>query len=167
MNWVDAVIVIVALIGALSGLRQGLIMAVFGFLGLIAGVALAGWAADPLAARISSDGSEWAHVLAFIIILMIVMVVFHIGGMIVKQFIKFIMLGWVDSLGGALLGLLVGALLATAGLFAVGKWAAEVGATGVQEAIGDSPLAKLLMDSFRFLLLLLPEQFDVVRDFFA
>ena len=167
MNWVDGVIIIVALIAAFSGLRQGLIMAIFGFLGLVAGVAFAGWAADPLADKISSDGAAWAHVLAFIIILIIVMVVFHIAGMIVKQFVKLIMLGWVDSIGGALLGLLVGALLATAVLIAVGKWAAGVGATGVEEAIGNSSLAELLMDSFRFLLLLLPDRFDVVREFFA
>ncbi|MBM4444018.1 MAG: CvpA family protein [Chloroflexi bacterium] len=167
MNWVDGVIIIVALIAAFSGLRQGLIMAVFGLLGLIAGVAFAGWASDPLAGRISSDGAEWAHVLAFIIILVIVMVAFHIAGMIIKQFVKLIMLGWVDSLGGAMLGLFVGSLLATAVLIAVGKWAARVGATGVEEAIGNSPLAELLMDSFRFLLLLLPGRFEVVRDFFA
>ena len=167
MNWVDGMIAIVALIAAFSGLRQGLIMAVFGFLGLMAGVAFAGWAADPLATRISSGGAEWAHVLAFIIILVIVMVAFHIAGMIIKQFVKLIMLGWVDSIGGALLGLLVGALLATAVLIAVGKWAAGVGATGVEETIGNSTLAELLMDSFRFLLLLLPDRFEVVREFFA
>ncbi|OGO09459.1 MAG: hypothetical protein A2Y61_07565 [Chloroflexi bacterium RBG_13_60_13] len=105
--------------------------------------------------------------LAFIIILVIVMVAFHIAGMIIKQFVKLIMLGWVDSIGGALLGLLVGALLATAVLIAVGKWAAGVGATGVEETIGNSTLAELLMDSFRFLLLLLPDRFEVVREFFA
>lgn len=167
MNWVDAVIIVVGLIGAFSGFRQGLIMAIFGFLGLIAGVAFAGWAADPLADKISSDGAAWAHVVAFIIILMIVMVVFHIVGIIIKQFVKMIMLGWVDSLGGALLGLFVGALVAAAILLAVGKWAAGVGASGVEEAISNSSLAKLLMDTFRLLLLLLPERFSVVREFFA
>jgi membrane protein required for colicin V production len=167
MNWVDAAIIGVGLIGALSGFRQGLIMAIFGFLGLIAGVAFAGWASDPLADNISSDGAAWAHVLAFIIILVIVMVVFHIAGTLIKQSVKLIMLGWVDSLGGALLGLFVGALLATAVLIALGKWAAGVGATGVEETIGNSTLAELLMDSFRFLLLLLPDRFEVVREFFA
>jgi uncharacterized membrane protein required for colicin V production len=154
MNWVDAVIIVVALIGAFSGFRQGLIMSVFGFLGLIAGVAFAGWAADPLADKISPDGAGWAYILSFIIILVIVMVVFHL-------------VGWLDSLGGALIGLFVGALLAAAVLIAVGKWAAGAGASGVEEAIGDSSLAELLMDSFRLLLLLLPERFSVVREFFA
>jgi uncharacterized membrane protein required for colicin V production len=167
MNWVDGVIIIVALIGAFSGFRQGLIMSIVGFLGLIAGVALAGWAADPLADKISPDGAGWAYILAFIIVLIIVMVIFHIVGTIIKQFIKLIMLGWLDSFGGALLGLFVGALLAAAVLIAVGRWAASVGASGVEEAIGNSALAELLMDSFRLLLLLLPEKSSVVRGFFT
>ena len=167
MNWVDAVIIVVALIGAFSGFRQGLIMSVFGFLGLIVGVAFAGWAADPLADKISPDGAGWVYILSFILILVIVMVVFHLVGTVLKQFIKLIMLGWLDSLGGALIGLFVGALLAAAVLIAVGKWAAGAGSSGVEEAIGDSSLAELLMDSFRLLLLLLPERFSVVREFFA
>ncbi len=167
MNWVDGVIIIIALIGAFSGFRQGLIMSFVGFLGLIAGVALAGWAADPLADKISPDGAGWAYILAFIIVLIIVMVIFHIVGTIIKQFIKLIMLGWLDSLGGALLGLFVGALLAAAVFIAVGRWAAGAGASGVEEAIGNSALAELLMDSFRLLLLLLPDKFSVVRGFFV
>jgi len=167
MNWVDGVIIVAALIGAFSGLRQGLVMSIVGFLGLVAGVAFAGWAADPLADKISPDGAEWAYILAFIIVLIIVMVVFHLVGTIIKQFIKLIMLGWLDSLGGALLGLFVGALLAAAVLIAVGRWASGVEASGVEAAIGDSSLAELLMDSFHLLLLLLPEKFGVVREFFA
>ena len=100
------------------------------------------------------------------IILLIVLFIFNLVGTILKQFIKLIMLGWVDSLGGALLGLFVGSLLAAAVFIAVGKWASTVGAVGVQDAIGESALAELLMDSFRLLLLLLPERFQVVKDFF-
>ena len=166
MNWVDVVILIVALLGAFVGFRQGLVLSIFSFLGLVAGVAVAGWASGPLADRISPDAA-WAYVLAFIIILLIVIFLFNLVGTILKQFIKLIMLGWVDSLGGAVLGLFVGSLLAAAILIAVGKWSSTVGATGVQEAIGESALAELLMDSFRLLLLLLPERFQVVRDFFT
>lgn len=166
MNWVDAVIIIVALLAAFAGFRQGLILTVFSFLGLIAGVAVAGWASGPLADKISPDAA-WAYVLVFIIILLIVLFLFNLVGTILKQFIKLIMLGWVDSLGGALLGLFVGALLAAAIFIAVGKWSATVGAIGIQDAIGESALAELLMDSFRLLLLLLPERFQVVKDFFT
>lgn len=167
MTWVDGVIIVVALIGAFAGFRQGLIMAIFGFLGLIVGVAFAGWAAGPLADKISPSGAEWAYVLAFIIVLIIVMVIFHLVGTIIKQFIKLIMLGWLDSLGGAFIGLFVGALLAAAVMIVVGKWAASVGSSGVEDAIGNSALARLLIDSFRLLLVLLPERLNVVRQFFT
>lgn len=166
MNWVDGVIVVVALIAAFAGFRQGLVLTVFTFVGLIAGVAVAGWAADPLAEKISPD-TAWAYVLAFIIVMIIVLFLFNLAGTLVKQSLKFIMLGWVDSLGGALIGLFVGSLLAAAAFIAVGKWAHTVGATGIQEAIGASALAEFLMDSFRLLLSILPERFRVVREFFA
>lgn len=166
MTWVDAVIIVVALLAAFSGFRQGLVRTIFSFLGLVVGVVVAGWTADPLAEKISPDAT-WAYVLAFIIIMIVVLFIFNLIGSIVKQFIKVIMLGWVDSLGGALLGLFVGSLLAAAALIAVGKWASMVGDTGIEEAIGASPLAKLLIDNFRLLLSLLPERFDVVRDFFT
>lgn len=166
MNWVDGVIVVVALIAAFTGFRQGLVLTIFTFIGLIAGVAVAGWAADPLADKISPEAG-WAYVLAFIIVMIIVLFLFNLAGTMVKQFLKFIMLGWVDSLGGALIGLFVGSLLAAAAFIAVGKWAHTVGATGMQETIGASALAELLMDSFRLLLSILPERFSVVREFFA
>jgi len=166
MNWVDAVIIVIALLAAFAGFRQGLVLTIFSALGLIAGVAIAGWASDPLADKISPDAA-WASVLAFIIIMLIVLFIFNLIGTAVKQFIKVIMLGWVDSLGGAVIGLFVGSLLAAAALIAVGKGAAAVDATGIQEAIGGSSLAELLIDNFRLLLSLLPERFDVVKDFFA
>ena len=167
MTWVDGVIIVVALIGAFAGFRQGLILAIFGFLGLIAGVAFAGWAAGPLADKISPSGAEWAYVLAFILVLIIVIVIFHLVGTIIKQFIKLIMLGWLDSLGGAFIGLFVGALLAAAVMIVVGKWAASVGASGVEDAIGNSALARLLIDSFRLLLALLPDKLNVVTELFT
>jgi len=166
MNWVDAVIIVVALLAAFAGFRQGLVLTIFSALGLIAGVAIAGWTYEPLADLISPDAA-WASVVAFVIIMLIVLFLFNLVGTAIKQFIKVIMLGWVDSLGGALIGLFVGSLLAAAALIAVGKGAATVGATGVQEAIGDSSLAELLIDNFRLLLALLPDSFDVVKDFFA
>jgi membrane protein required for colicin V production len=167
MSWVDIVIIVGALIGAIAGYKQGLVLSIFSFLGLIVGVAIAGAASDSLADKLSSSGALWAYVVSFAIILIIVMVLFNILGHVVKGFIKLIMLGWLDSLGGAILGLFVGSLLMTAIFIAVGKWAAgEPGTTGVGTAIGDSALAHFLIDSFRLLLGLLPGRFDAVGKLF-
>lgn len=167
MSWVDIVIIAGAVIGAIAGFKQGLVLSIFSFLGLIVGVAIAGAASDSLADKLSSSGALWAYVVSFALILIIVMVIFNILGHVVKGFIKLIMLGWLDSLGGALLGLFVGGLVVAAIFIAVGKWAAgEPGTTSVGTAIGDSALAHFLIDSFRLLLGLLPHRFDAVRNLF-
>jgi hypothetical protein len=50
---------------------------------------------------------------------------------------------------------------------AIGKWATgEMGTTSVGTAIGNSALAHFLIDTFRFLLALLPGKFDAVRGLF-
>ncbi len=168
MSWVDIVIIAVAIIGAVAGYKQGLIASIFGLLGLVAGVAIAGVASDSLAEKLSSSGALWAHIVSFALIVIVVMVVFHILAIIVKGLLKMVMLGWVDSFGGAVLGLCVGALLTAAIFIAIGKWAAnEPEATSVGNAIGNSALASFLIDEFRFLLGLLPERFDAVVRLFS
>ena len=167
MSWVDIVIIAGAVIGAIAGFKQGLVLSIFSFLGLIVGVAIAGAASDSLADKLSSSGALWAYVVSFAIILIIVLVIFSILGHIVKGFIKLIMLGWLDSLGGALLGLFVGALMVAAIFIAVGRWAALYDSTSsVGTAIGDSALAHFLIDSFRLLLAILPGRFDAVNKLF-
>ena len=167
MTWVDGVIIVGAVIGTVLGYKQGVVLSGFNFLGLIAGVAIAGAASDSLADKLSSSGALWAYVVSFAVILIVVMIIFSILGHIVKGFIKLIMLGWLDSLGGALLGLFVGGLVVAAIFIAVGKWAALYDSTsGVATAIGDSALAHFLIDSFRLLLALLPGRFDAVRNLF-
>jgi membrane protein required for colicin V production len=167
MTWVDIVIIAGAVIGAIAGFKQGLVLSIFSFLGLIVGVAIAGAASDSLADKLSSSGALWAYVVSFAIILIIVMVIFSILGHVVKGFIKLIMLGWVDSFGGAFLGMFVGGLLVAAIFLAVGKWAANYDSTsGVATAIGNSFMANFLIDKFRLLLGLLPHRFDAVTNLF-
>ncbi len=170
MNWVDAIIIFIALISAYIGYKQGLIRTVFSFIGLIVGVVLAGQWSDSLADLLSSDRAQWAYIVAFAIILIVVLVAANLAGAVLKGFIKFIMLGWLDSLGGIVLGLLVGAIAVAAILTSVGLWAHYVPG-GVEstsaKAIGSSALANLLIDNFGLVLGLLPGEFDAVKEFFA
>jgi len=172
MNWVDAIIIIVALISAYMGYKQGLIRTIFSFIGLIVGIVLAGQWSGSLANLFSSDKAQWAYIVAFAIILIVVLVAANLAGAVSKRFINFIMLGWLDSLGGMILGLLVGAIAMAAILTSVGLWAHAHYVTGGNEstlakAIGDSALANLLIDNFGLVLGLLPGEFDAVKEFFA
>ena len=168
MNWVDIIIILVALLGAYIGWKQGLIRTVFTAIGLIVGIALAGQWSDSLADKFSSSGEQWAYILAFTIIVIIVLIIANILGAILKRFIKIIMLGWLDSIGGIVLGFCVGALVVAAILTSLGPWAENAGkiVSELTDAIGDSTLAELLIDNFGLVLGLLPGEFDAVKEFF-
>jgi len=172
MNWLDVVIIIVAVICAYIGFRQGIITAAFTIIGLIVGIVLAGQFADDLGETIS--GGQWAYFLAFAIILIVVLVIANITGSILKKLNRFVMMGWWDSLGGMVIGFLIGAFAVAAILAAAGAWAdslpqneiIESARHGMSRAIGGSAIAELLIDKFRLVLGLLPGKFDAVREFF-
>jgi len=172
MNWLDIVIIVIAGICAYMGFRQGLIRAAFSIVGLIVGIVLAGQLADNLAELLG--GAQWAYFISFAIILIIVLVIANIIGGILKQFTRLVMISWLDSLGGMVLGFLIGAIAVAAILAAAGAWAdslppyevIESAKQGMSKAIGDSALAELLIDKFRLVLGLLPEKYDAIRNFF-
>ncbi len=170
----DMVIIIIAGICAYIGWRQGLIRAAFSIVGLIVGIMLAGQLADDLAEKIS--GAQWAYFATFAIILIGLLVIANIIGRILEQFTKFAIIGWLDSLGGMLSGLFIGAIAIAAILASAGAWAdslrengneiVEAVKQGMSEAIGDSFLAELLIYKFRLVLALLPGNFDAIQKFF-
>ncbi len=172
MNWVDIAIIVVAALGAIIGLKQGLIRMVFTAVGLLIGITIAGQYSGSLAERLSADGAQWASVVAFIIVLVAVMIVANLVGAIVRMFFKVLLLGWLDAIGGLAVGLLVGALLIGAVFTVILEWEASqlpvLGGTlsGVGLAITESGAASLIIDKFRLVLGLLPGRFDVVSDFF-
>jgi len=70
------------------------------------------------------------------------------------------MLGWVNHLGGAALGLVLGAIFCGALLAIWVKW------MGAGDTITASMIAPVLLDKFPGVLALLPEEFDAIRSFF-
>jgi len=173
MNWLDIVIIVIAVIRAYIGWNQGFIRAVISIAGLIVGILLAGQFADDLAEVMG--GAQWAYFVAFAIILIVVLIISDIIGGILKKFTKLAMMGWLDSLAGMVLGLLIGAVAVAAVLASAGAWATALlpeheiidsAKQGMSTAIGDSALAELLIDKFRLVLGLLPDKFDAIQKFF-
>jgi len=101
-----------------------------------------------------------AEIAAFAIILIGVMVIAAVLAKVLKWIASVVMLGWVNYIGGAALGLALGAILCSA-LLAI--W---VKVLGIQEATAESILAAILLDNFPMVLALLPDKFDVIRSFF-
>ena len=164
MNWVDGVIIVVAIIFAILGYSRGLARTAFDIAGLIIGVALAGQFSDDFGNLLSPGGARWAQPLAFAIIVIATLIVADIFGLMLRRLFKVIMLGWVDRIGGVILGAAIGAFLCVAIFLSTGHAGYEI--EWIKEGIGGSFLAELLIDKFRLLLGLLPKEFDVVTKFF-
>ncbi len=162
MNWLDIVIIVVAVLFGLSGLRQGIIRAVFGIAGLIAGIVLAGRYYDELAALLSPTGATWGSIAGYAIILIATLVVAGVIGWLVAKVIHLVLLGWLDRLVGFIFGLFVGAVFCAAVMAIVSKYY-----SGAASVISQSAVAGFLMAGFPLLLALLPHEFDFIRDFFG
>ena len=161
MNWLDIVILVLLVIGAISGLKVGIIKVLFTVIGVIVGVILAGRFSDSLAGVLTFiDNPGWAKTAAFAIILIAVLVIAGALAALLSSVISAVLLGWVNRLGGAVLGIVVGAIFCAAILT---MW---VNYLGINEAVSNSNLAQFLLDRFPLVLGLLPSEFDSVRSFF-
>ena len=118
MEWVDWIILAVLLETVLGGMAQGLFRTVCSLAGLILGVALACWNLRALAVVfkpiVQVDGI--ADVIAFLLIAVLVMCVANLTGIMLSKMFRWIGLGCIDILGGAIVGFVQGALLVTIGV---------------------------------------------------
>ncbi len=161
MNWLDIVLLVAIALATVAGLGIGLIRAALYLAGLIFGIVLAGHYYIPFSHLLDAVlQPNVAKVVAFIIILVAVMAAAVFLAMFLRQGASVIKLGWADRLGGAVFGLLMGALLCGC-LLAI--WVKFVGGG---EAITESTVAGILLDRLPMVLALLPDEFDAVRSFF-
>ncbi len=161
MNGLDIGIIVVIAISLSIGLKAGIIKIALSLAGVIVGIILAGRYSIPLANQLTFITSEEiAKIVAFAIILLGVMLVAAVLASVLKWTASVVMLGWVNRLGGAAFGLVLGAILCGA-LLAI--W---VKFLGIQSVIAESGLAKILLDRFPVVLALLPDEFDTIRSFF-
>ena len=160
MNWLDIVIIVIIVISAFIGLKVGLIKAVLSLAGLIIGVILARFYYVPLSEQLTFISQvTLAKVAAFAIIMIGVMIIVAVLAMVLKWIASVIMLGWVNRIGGAIFGLVLGAILCGTIL------ALWVNFFGAGEVIANSSLAALL-SQFPLVLGLMPAEFDSIRSFF-
>jgi membrane protein required for colicin V production len=162
VNWLDIVIIVIAMLLGLLGLWQGAIKAAFGIAGLVGGIALAGHYYMGLASVFSSEGAAWARIAAYALILVGTLVIASVIGWFVAKLVHITMLGWVDRLIGFVLGAIIGGILCAAIVAIVSKYL-----PGTEGIISHSVMARFLMQQFPLLLALLPEEFDFIHNFFS
>ena len=161
MSWLDIIIVVLIVFPILLGLKIGIIKSVLSLVGIVLGVILAGRYYDVLAQHLTFiSQSNLAEIAAFAIILIGVMIIAAILAALIKWVVSAVMLGWVNRLGGAVFGFVLGAIFCGALLTIWVKF------VGISDPVQDSALAALLLDGFPMVLALLPGEFDSVRSFF-
>ncbi len=161
MNWLDIVMMVGIGVVAFVGVRKGIIKMVLTLAGLVVGIVLAGRYYGPFSQQLSFiTQASLAKVAAFAIIFIGVMIIATVLARLLKWAASAIMLGWVNRLGGGILGFVVGAMFCGAFL---AMWVKFLGMTG---AIAQSTIAPILLDQFPRVLALLPKEFGAIRSFF-
>ena len=116
MNWLDIVFIVILVVMAWQGMKNGLLGTAFTVLGLYVGWLLAGQYAGDLGDVFADDlgNQSWVTFIAYAIIIFIALIATRIIWRIVKPLLTVLTLGlagMVDTLGGLALGLVVGIAL--------------------------------------------------------
>jgi len=160
VNWLDIVIAVVLVVSIFMGLKAGLIRAVLSLVGLALGIFLAGRFYLSFAGVFSFLPDAAARVVAYILIIILVMLVIALIAWLLDKVISAVMLGWINRLGGAVFGLLLG------GLFCGAILAVWVKYAGGGDIANGSVMGRLLLNNFPLVLSLLPGEFDSIKSFF-
>jgi membrane protein required for colicin V production len=161
MNWLDILVLVLIAVPTFIGLSKGLIKILLILGGLIAGVILAGRYHSALAEQLTFIAQDnVASIVAFAIILVGVLIIATIIASVLKTIASAILLRWLNRLGGALFGFLIGAIFCGA---ALATW---VKFFGMSTALEESITAPVLLDRLPLVRALLPDEFDAVRSFF-
>ena len=115
MNIFDWVLVAVFVIGALLGLKWGLVQSILNFIAVYVAMLVGAQVADGLVAHVTDDvqNESVATAIGYVVIFLSVFIIAQIVGKIIRPMLTIIFLGWVDKLGGVVVGVLLGAILVT------------------------------------------------------
>jgi len=115
MNWLDITVLIIVIFFFLIGLSRGLVKQVFSLVSVIAGIAVGLIFYDVLAIILIEYGLvgniSVASVGAFILLSITSFIVIQILGWITNKLIGTLHLSWLNRLGGAVIGSLIGFII--------------------------------------------------------
>lgn len=128
MNWLDFVILGCALLGLFIGWRMGFLGAVFNVLGIVAGILIATHFSDDIAAWFTQQGAgnAIATVLAYLVIIVGISMAAQVARVVTKKMLSLVLLGWVDTLGSLLVGLIFGIALSAALILAAARLSSDL-----------------------------------------
>lgn len=119
MIWLDAAILVCLIVSLFRGLYKGFTAQIVAIFSIIVGIWMAFKCSTLLCSYMAPHievSDKILQVIAFVLIIIVVIVVFHLLGKIIHATFKLVMLGWLDSLLGAVFAtfktaLIIGVLL--------------------------------------------------------
>ncbi len=124
-NPFDWFLIILLVLSTILAFLRGIIKALFSFIGFIVGLLVASWNFPAVAARLAPVISSvaTAEILAFILILCLIVLLFHIVAAILHRTIAAVGLGFVDRFLGGVFGFFRGCLFGVAAMMAFAAFA--------------------------------------------
>lgn len=108
MAAIDIVILILIGLGAYEGYKKGLLMSIVGLIGFVLAIILGVYFMEPMSKYLATHLDEMTFafpIMAFLIVFGITLMIVGIAGWILKKMMDLILLGGLDSIGGAILGI--------------------------------------------------------------
>jgi membrane protein required for colicin V production len=123
MNIFDWVLVAVFVVSALLGLKWGLVQSILNFVAIYVAMLVGAQIADGLVARVTDDvqNESVATAIGYVVIFLGVFIIAQIVGRIIRPMLTIIFLGWVDKLGGVVVGVLLGGILVIGAVTAMAR----------------------------------------------
>ena len=103
---IDIIVVIILILAAIKGFRQGLIVALFSVIAFIVGLAAAIKLSVVVGGYIGQAvnvSDKWLPIISFAVVFLIVVILVRLGAKFIQKTVELAMLGWVNRLGGILL----------------------------------------------------------------
>ena len=102
---IDIIFYIILILAVVQGWSKGLIVALFSLVCGLIGLAAAVKLSAVVATHMKSDlhiNSRWLPVLAFILVFILVLLIIQWAGRLLEKMITWVLLGWLNKLGGIL-----------------------------------------------------------------
>jgi membrane protein required for colicin V production len=103
---IDIIFLLLMVFALIKGYRNGFVVAVFSFLGIIIGLAAAMKLSTVVAAWLkdsTSISAAWLPFLSFLLVMIGVMLLVRLGAKLIQSAMELVMLGWLNKLSGIVL----------------------------------------------------------------
>jgi len=157
MNWIDLLALLVVVIWIVRGFIFGFALSLMTLLGVVAGAVCAVFLSPPLADAMMGAiaNPSLRLMIAYLLIFLIVVTVFRIIGLLMKEALKKLKLEGVDALLGGIVSGIEGVLLVMALLIVIIQSPWEDG----RNAVGRSALGPLSLSAARAIVQRLPAEY--------